>query len=231
MYEDFLRYISRVLDLLTIRVYNFDEDANLILATAFGSDTALDETLTFIAQDERLPVIDSVRADDLILVDGQETLLNQYPKLANVPVIPAGVIALPLRRGQVMIGALVLLFKHPISQVPIDQQELKDDLELIAELCVLLRERRLTFAPHYLQPSPGRGEPRNIERMAATEKVALTPRHLQILRLVTEGLTNREIASRLNYSEGTIRLEMGKLFARLGVRSRQEVSALAHLYL
>jgi DNA-binding NarL/FixJ family response regulator len=55
---------------------------------------------------------------------------------------------------------------------------------------------------------------------------ALSHRERQILGLVTAGLTNDEIASRLYLSESTVKGHLTSAFRRLGVRSRREAVAM-----
>lgn len=50
----------------------------------------------------------------------------------------------------------------------------------------------------------------------------LTLRDLEILRLIAEGLTNREIGERLCLSENTIKTYIQELYPKLGARSRIE---------
>lgn len=52
----------------------------------------------------------------------------------------------------------------------------------------------------------------------------LTPQELQVAALVTEGLTNREIATRLFLSPKTIETHLRHAFQKLGVRSRTELA-------
>ena len=53
-----------------------------------------------------------------------------------------------------------------------------------------------------------------------TDKVQLTPRQRDLLHLVAEGYTNREIGRRLCLSEGTVRKHLENIYGRLGVSSR-----------
>lgn len=54
---------------------------------------------------------------------------------------------------------------------------------------------------------------------------ALSPRELQIARLVADGATNRAIASSLDISLWTVSTHMRRIFAKLDVRSRAEMVA------
>ena len=51
---------------------------------------------------------------------------------------------------------------------------------------------------------------------------ALTPREVEVLALVGEGLSNKAIARRLEISAHTVKYHLEAIFAKLGVRSRAE---------
>jgi DNA-binding NarL/FixJ family response regulator len=48
----------------------------------------------------------------------------------------------------------------------------------------------------------------------------LTEREVEILRLMTGGFSNREIASALNVVEGTVKNHVSNILGKLGVRDR-----------
>ena len=50
----------------------------------------------------------------------------------------------------------------------------------------------------------------------------LTPRELEILGLIAEGLSNREIAERAFVSENTVKTHASRVFDKLGARRRTE---------
>lgn len=50
----------------------------------------------------------------------------------------------------------------------------------------------------------------------------LSPRERQLMALVVEGLTNREIAQRLYLAESTVKRHLSRIFRRLGVSNRRE---------
>lgn len=54
-----------------------------------------------------------------------------------------------------------------------------------------------------------------------------SPRELEVLTLVTAGLTNKEIAYRLNLSERTIQFHLNSIFNKTSTSSRTEAAALA----
>lgn len=53
----------------------------------------------------------------------------------------------------------------------------------------------------------------------------LRPRELEVLPLLMAGRRNREIADSLGISENTVKFHVARIFRKLGVRSRAEVSA------
>jgi DNA-binding CsgD family transcriptional regulator len=50
----------------------------------------------------------------------------------------------------------------------------------------------------------------------------LTPRELEALVLVADGLRNREIAARLGISEHTVKFHLAAVFGKLGASSRTD---------
>ncbi|MGB3071466.1 MAG: response regulator transcription factor [Ottowia sp.] len=69
-----------------------------------------------------------------------------------------------------------------------------------------------------LQPN-GQGDSEESE--AATE-TKLTKRQRQLIIMLDEGLSNRDIAERLGISEHTVKVHLWRLFRRLGVKSRTQ---------
>ena len=60
--------------------------------------------------------------------------------------------------------------------------------------------------------------------------IPLSPRELEILQFVTNGLSNKEIASRLNISQQTVKNHMTSILKKLNVQDRTQaaVTALRH---
>ena len=54
------------------------------------------------------------------------------------------------------------------------------------------------------------------------EDLGITPRELNILELIAEGLSNREIAEKLFVSENTVKTHSSRVFSKLGARRRTQ---------
>jgi DNA-binding response OmpR family regulator len=80
-----------------------------------------------------------------------------------------------------------------------------DPRELVARLNALLRRAR-----------------------AAQHERPLTPRELEVLTLLAEGLTQTEIADRLEIAPKTVATHIERILGKLGVRSRAQAVALAY---
>jgi DNA-binding CsgD family transcriptional regulator/tetratricopeptide (TPR) repeat protein len=62
----------------------------------------------------------------------------------------------------------------------------------------------------------------------AVDRLKLTPRETEVLRLVAGGLTNRKIATELYITEKTASVHVSRILNKLGAANRGEAAALAH---
>ncbi len=70
-------------------------------------------------------------------------------------------------------------------------------------------------------------EPPNQQTIQPTTKHPLSPREHEVLTLAAQGLTNKEIAYRLNLSERTVQFHLNGVFNKSGTNSRTEATAWA----
>ncbi|MGW1494862.1 response regulator [Streptomyces sp. NPDC002402] len=80
-----------------------------------------------------------------------------------------------------------------------------------------------------LPAEPGRGaEDSAAASSNGVPPSGLTAREVEVLRLIAAGSTNREIASRLYVSEGTVKNHISRILGRLGLRDRTQAAIYAH---
>jgi len=75
---------------------------------------------------------------------------------------------------------------------------------------------------------PATGAPDGTVPVQQGQQGQLTAREADVLRLVACGATNREIASRLFLSEGTVKNHLSRILTRLGLRDRTQAAIYAH---
>jgi two-component system nitrate/nitrite response regulator NarL len=68
---------------------------------------------------------------------------------------------------------------------------------------------------------------RSVDRSRPPGKVRLTDRDRTVLRFILQGLTNREIAERVEVSEGAIKASLRQVFHKLEVRTRAQLVKVA----
>ena len=77
-----------------------------------------------------------------------------------------------------------------------------------------------------LEPERPRARPRpHWETLDVTDNVreeALTPREIQVLELVAEGLSNKRIAARLDISDQTVKFHVSSICGKLGAANRTD---------
>ncbi len=55
-----------------------------------------------------------------------------------------------------------------------------------------------------------------------TPRIGLTPREIEVLRLVADGLSNAQIAERIGRTEGTVKVHLKNILQKLDVKDRTE---------
>jgi DNA-binding NarL/FixJ family response regulator len=104
-------------------------------------------------------------------------------------------------------------------------EELYAAIRAVARGQVLLQA---TSAAQLLAGLPPTSLPSSPQPRSAAEKLGLTERERDVLRLVVQGRNNSEIAAELYVSEATVKTHINHIFAKLGARDRVHAVVLAH---
>ena|ERR1700727_347392 len=86
---------------------------------------------------------------------------------------------------------------------------------------VVIKEVPVEVPVHVPAPLPAAGEP-FIPDEKKRESLGITPRELEILELIAQGLSNREIAAKLFVSENTVKTHSSRVFDKLGAKRRTQ---------
>ena len=152
-----------------------------------------------VLMDIRMPGLGGIEATKLILHENPQIgviLVTMYDDEESVfSGMRAGA------RGYVLKGA--------------DPEDLRRAIEAASRGEVLLVP---AIAAKMLHRFERTGEP----RQAGILYEELTPRELEVLRLVAEGLSNKEIAAKLTLSEKTVKNRVSNIFAKLRVNDRTQ---------
>ncbi len=161
-----------------------------------------------VLMDIRMPVLDGLEAAEAILGD---------PDLDTAVVMLTTFDSTSYVYDALRIGASGFLLKD----APADR--LLDAIRVVAAGEALL-------APAITR--------RLVERFASAARVPddgipaqlgeLTPRELEVLRLIGRGKSNGEIAAELVLGENTIKTHVGRVFAKLGLRDRAQAVVVAY---
>jgi DNA-binding CsgD family transcriptional regulator len=131
--------------------------------------------------------------------------------------------ALLARRGDRGLAADLLRQGHA-SAVDLGARPLRRELERLARLA------RVDLGRDDPGGAPGSGGDDGPPAPAAPDGAALglTVRELEVLALVAEGRSNRQVADTLFISAKTASVHVSNILAKLGVASRVEAAAVAH---
>jgi ATP/maltotriose-dependent transcriptional regulator MalT len=189
-------------------------EASVEIALAAGDVAAAHEAvveLRSIASAFGVPYLEAIAER----VDGAVLLATGQPAAALTP----------LRRSYATWKTLDAPFEAARVRVLIGQAcRALDDVESAAlELEAACRTfRELGAAPDLAHAEALAG------RSSGRRAGGLTPRELEVLRLVASGRTNRSIAAELVLSEKTVARHLSNIFTKLGISSRASATAYAY---
>jgi DNA-binding NarL/FixJ family response regulator len=158
-----------------------------------------------VVMDVRMPVMDGIEATRALTADG-----DGAPRVLVLTTFDLDEYVYDALRS----GASGFLLKD------VTAERLFDAVRVVASGDALLAPavtRRLIGEFARLQPTP---PPERLDE--------LTAREIEVLRLVAEGLSNREIAERLVVGEETVKTHVSRVLMKLGLRDRTQAVVTAY---
>ncbi|MGF1536498.1 MAG: response regulator [Elainellaceae cyanobacterium] len=107
----------------------------------------------------------------------------------------------------------------PEDVVPIIQATQKGYLQIGPSLGQKLFQQLQSIAPR-----PFGAQKPGAQRMGDQQGLGITPREREVLTLVAEGASNREIAQMLHITEKTVKNHVSSLLSRVGLRDRTQLA-------
>jgi DNA-binding NarL/FixJ family response regulator len=141
-----------------------------------------------------------------------------HPELILVDVTPEMTLGLISALRKASPDARLILWSRTFSD------ELKYQAREIGAACFLPRTGTVEEFVSNLRGMAGGVSVSAARKPEHSRTVELTNRESQLVTLLAQGLKNKEIASCLGITEGTVRIYLSRLFAKIGARDRFEVA-------
>jgi len=154
--------------------------------------------------DENIPIADALKSNSFIWLADNEDWERDYPDLVKYKIPNAQTfICWPIHIRGAYMTVIGTTFKNQVIQ----SQDIKNYLEIISGLVGL-------------QISSLRKTKLSVEQDSTIWNL-LNPRQHRIVSMISDGLTNYQIANELGYSQSTIRQDTIKIYEILGVAGRK----------
>ena len=182
-----------------------------VVGTAADGEEAVELCRTqrphVVLMDVRMPVMDGIEATRRVTSNGKRP-----PRVIVLTTFDLDEYVYDALRA----GASGFLLKD----VPADQ--LADGIRLVAQGEALLAPSATRRLIHeFARTSPARREP-------PPAMAELTPRELEVFRLIARGRSNAEIAAELFVGETTVKTHVTRILMKLGIRDRVQAVVLAY---
>lgn len=178
--------------------------------------------------EEKLPSVDAMLTGKAVFLESRQELDSYSSYLrAWISYIPwmNSLMAFPLVNQERLSGSVVWSFdsEHAIDDFG---RQLFTSLSLIVQL-LMFQEFETDRTTTGLRSAGRVGIVTNDqESNDLQKKFHMSDRQLSIAKMIADGLTNREIAKTLNFSESTARYETIKIYERLQVKNRAQAAAM-----
>jgi two-component system nitrate/nitrite response regulator NarL len=163
---------------------------------------------------------------DLILLDVKMPGMNGIETLKRLRTsgVGAPVVMLTMSREDADLSAALRAGAQGYLLKDIEPEELVPALEAALHGNNVVARELVGSLARLVRGDAG---PERSERRAAAPFAELTPRELEILECIADGLSNKMIARALDITDGTVKLHVKAILRKLGMRSRVEAAVAA----
>jgi DNA-binding NarL/FixJ family response regulator len=192
------------------------DDVEIVATAADGVEAvehARAERPDIVLMDLRMPRLEGAEATRQILASLPETRVLVLTTYADdeflFPALQAGA------RGYLTKDATAEEIEHAIRALAAGHTHLDP----------VVQQRLVAAVLDQAQP-PRAGEPTHVPLSDGPDE--LTPRELEVLKLIAAGLANREIADALVLSNATVKTHVNRIFYKTGARDRAQAVRYAY---
>jgi NarL family two-component system response regulator YdfI len=157
---------------------------------------------------------------DVVILDLESTADETMPLTFELAEMLAGPALVILTDNSENLFSIDTLRSSARAMLPRDAKAEEIFAAIHATLAGLVVLDRNFF--NLILPLTGGGQQTGLD---ASDQI-LTPREIEVLRMIAEGLGNKEIASKLGISDHTVKFHTGSIFAKLGASNRAEAVTL-----
>jgi len=179
-----------------------------VVGTAKNGQDAIEQAVSLkpdiVLMDIHMPIMDGIAATEKLrrqLPDSQVVMLTTFDDESYI-----------IRSLQA--GACGYLLKD----IPVDE---------LAQAVKLAHAGVYQLAPEVAGKLIGNLQVADSSKKPEPSEIDLTKRELEVLNLIANGATNREIAEKLFVSEGTVKNHVSNILGRLGLRDRMQAALFA----
>jgi DNA-binding CsgD family transcriptional regulator len=200
----------------------FDSQGSVHALGSFGLEQDVMRGLQHLSLWDRAPVVDSIREGQILVLVNGDAVQDHYPWLTEHESLLQATVAWPLMLGNQRLGAVQLNFGAPLETEAL--LALGNDVMPVIALYV---EMSVYSQAHNGSASANGHMPTEAQHAAPNGNGQLSERQRLILRMLAQGMTNPQIASRIGFSDSTVRQETMAIYRHLGATGRREAARIA----
>ena len=196
-----------------------NEDGVIEVVESYGFQAAGQEPWAKRSIWERSATTEAIRNNQTLVYQSKADYMSAFPEL-ETRYSGTQVASIPIWSHEVPIGAFVFGFDFEFGQIP----EASDDLWVVYQILgqVLLSPPKWVFELSKYSGFLVDATPRSRDT-----EINLSSHELDVLKLLAQGLTNKEIAQATKYSDSFIGKTNMELFKKLGVSKRRDAVRVA----